>query len=209
LNECLACGDLGDLPLAHFNFAFALFLRGDFESADWELQSALGIAERNGDLTSIARCLTYLTTNARRRGRPEDVVHYLPRARAIAEATSMREYKGVVCAHEAWLRWRAGDLAGAVSSADDALATWAPLAFCYAFQWTALWVLLDAHHSSERNDAAHAVAAALIDTSQQRLPVDLDEALSTAVSAGTNREIPVQRTHLRRALSLAREHHFL
>jgi hypothetical protein len=209
LNECLACGDLGDLPLAHFNFAFALFLHGDLEAADWELRSALGIAERTGDVTSLARCLTYLTINARQRGRPDDVAQYLPRARTIADATSMREYYGVVCANEAWLEWRAGEHQQAISLAHEALEAWKPLAFCYAFQWTARWVLLDVHLAADDDESANSDASALIDTTQQRLPAEVLEALSLSIVAWHDRDTAQQRNYLQRARSLALHHHFL
>ncbi|HTA90509.1 MAG TPA: AAA family ATPase [Polyangiaceae bacterium] len=209
LNDCLASGDLGDLPLAHFNFAFALFLRGEFEAADWELKSALAIAERMGDIVYQARSFTYLSINARRRGQIEDVLHYLPRARATADAASMGDYIGIVRATESWLAWREGSLAEAKALAERALETWAKLPFCYAFQWTALWQLLDISVAEHQLADSARFAAALVDSQQQRLPDDVTRELSTGLLLAQDGDAEAAENSFRYSISGARRDRFL
>ena len=209
LNACLACGDLGDLPLAHFNFAFALFLNGDFEAADWELRSALAIAERTGDVTHQGRCLVYLSINARRRGRVSDAEGYLPRMRAIAEVARMRDYFGVACANEAWLDWMRGAYDSCERLAHTALSAWRELPFRYAFQWTALWPLFDARLRAHDLAGASQLAEALLEPNQQRLPEDASEALEQGLLAAGAQQGARAEAHFRQAVAAAQQHRFL
>jgi tetratricopeptide (TPR) repeat protein len=180
LNECLSIGDLADLPIAHFNFAFALFLCNDFEAADWELRSALAIADRAGDVAHQARCLTYLAVNARRSGRLEAARLFLPRCYSVAGAAGTKEYMGAARAHDAWLAYTDSDLVGSEAKAREALSIWNGLTIVFPFQWTALFPLIQVELLRDDIGGAAQSAHTLLTSPQQKLPLQVEASLRQA-----------------------------
>jgi hypothetical protein len=173
-------GTTQTLPAAHFQFGFILVLHGDLDRAEPELLAALGAAERTGDISLEARCLTYLTMVSRRRLQIETVQAYAESSLTVAEAAHMPDYIGAAKANQAWLAWRGGNLAQARALGQQALNEWAGSAVVFASQWLALWPLLAVALAEHQNAAAIAHARALLDSRQNRPPEALQKALAEA-----------------------------
>ena len=104
-------GDPGESGVAHFMNGFAHLWHGDLDAADAELQTALALATRTGDVTTQARCLTYLTVSSRKRGLVERVRHLAAQSLTAAAAAHMPEYTATAHANLAWADWRDAQLA--------------------------------------------------------------------------------------------------
>lgn len=209
LNECLSSGQLADLPLAHFNFAFSLFLNEDFEAADWELRSALAVAERAGDVAQQARCLTYLAINARRRHRPEEAAARLEKSRTLSTAGAMRDYIGAALATESWLAHCADDIVRSEDLARQALNVWEMSNYVYPFQWTALFQLLHTRALQDDLIAGAVCIRSLLSKRQQRLPQALTDALQNVNDAVETDNASEARRLLDGSLELSRTLGFL
>jgi hypothetical protein len=205
LNGCLTTGDLVELPLAHFVFAFTLLLNQDLLAAEWELKSALALADRTGDTVSQARCLTYLSVCLRRGGRVEEAKGYVERARSVAEALGMSEYIGTSLANQAWLTLESADWESIEALTQAALTEWRKLPFVYSFQWTALLPRLCACLARGNLIEACACARAVLDEFQQRLPGDVEQSLWAGVQA-LEQTTEAGRTRFQEAIVAARRH---
>ncbi|MEI6725172.1 MAG: adenylate/guanylate cyclase domain-containing protein, partial [Actinomycetes bacterium] len=95
-------GDPTESGMAHFMNGFAHLWHGDLDTAEEELQTALGAAKRTGDVTTQARCLTYLTVTFRKRGNVEKVRYLAAQSLAAAAAAHMPEYTATAQANLAW-----------------------------------------------------------------------------------------------------------
>ena len=138
-------GDPGESGVAHFMNGFAHLWHGDLDTAEEELQSALGLATRTGDVTTQARCLTYLTVTARKRGLTDRVRHLAAQSLSAAAAAHMPEYTATAHANLAWADWRDARPDECEAMACEALDEWRDLPAGHAsaaFQWTALWPLI-------------------------------------------------------------------
>jgi hypothetical protein len=174
-------GSTRALPAAHFQFGIILVLHGDLDRAEPELLAGLRAAERTGDISLEARCLTYLTMVSRRRQHIETVRAYAERSLRVAEAGKMPDYIGAANANQAWLAWRAGDQAQARTLGRQALNDWAGAAIVFASQWLALWPLLAVALAERQIPAAIDYAKALLDPKQNRPPEALQLALAEAI----------------------------
>ena len=85
-------GDQAHIPAATFGVGFALLWHGEPEQAEQPLLEALGMAERTGDTSLIARCATYLPLVYRQLGHVEQVERFIARSLEAAQATDMPEY---------------------------------------------------------------------------------------------------------------------
>lgn len=169
------------LPAARFQFGIILVLKGELDRAEPELAAALDAAERTGDISLEARCLTYLTMVSRRRQQIETVRTLSARSLQVAETGKMPDYIGAAKANQAWLAWRAGDRALARTLGQQALKEWAGAAIVFASQWLALWPLLALALAEGQLADATAHARALLDSRQNRPPLALQTALAEAI----------------------------
>jgi tetratricopeptide (TPR) repeat protein len=177
----LAGGDLGEIPMAHFNYGLALLFHGDFEGAERELSASLELAERAGDAALRTRCLTYLTLVSRERFRVEEVRSRVARSLKAAEAAGMRDYVASARANQAWLAIADGDFTTAGERAHEALGVWRGLSLVFPMQWLALVPLAEAELAAGRLGSAVECAEALLDRHQMRLPDDVAPPLAAAV----------------------------
>jgi tetratricopeptide (TPR) repeat protein len=200
--------NLSEIAWARFVLGFNQLWAGDLDGADRQMQTALALAERTGDVVHQSRCLTYLTILYRKRGQLDRVRQYASRSLTLATAVEMLEYIGTAQANLAWLAWREGDLSRAEAKGRAALATWHQLpaghASC-AFQWTALWPLLGVALARNRTSEASRHAGALLEATQQRLPDALTAVLEEAVTAWEESESETARAWFARAIVLAQE----
>jgi hypothetical protein len=204
--------DLGEIAWARFMLGFSQLWCGDLDGAEKQIQAALALAERTGDIVHQSRCLTYLAILHRKRGQLDSVRQYVSRSFAAATVGQMLEYIGMAKANQAWVAWREGNLAQAGADGRAALDLWHQLPVGHsscAFQWTALWPLIGV--ALARDQVALAVseaseyARALLEDTQQRLPEDLAAAVEQAAKAWENGEAEMAGTYLQQATGLARE----
>jgi DNA-binding SARP family transcriptional activator/tetratricopeptide (TPR) repeat protein len=170
-----------DLALAHFQLGFALLWHGSLQAAEEELRTSLDLAERVGDITVQARCLTYLTTLYRKQDRPVEATELAARSLAVAAGAHMPEYIAAARANQAWLAWRAGDLATAEVEARAALEQWLEGQQVYPFHWTALWPLIATVAARNDIEAGVEYARALLEPTQLPLPDGLTSILESAI----------------------------
>ncbi len=177
-------GDPGESAVAHFMSGFAHLWYGDLTTAERECQSGLVLAEQTGDVTTGARCLTYLTVAARKRGLTDQVRVLAAQSLTAAVAAHMPEYVATAQANLAWVAWREDRLDDCESKAHSALEQWAQLPAGHAsaaFQWTALWPLIGVCLVQGRADDAMTHATELLAPTLMRLPAGIEERLSAAV----------------------------
>ena len=197
-----------DLAVVHFGLGFCLLWHGDLAEAEAEFGRALELAERTGYTTAQACSLTYLAVLHRKRGEVARVEELLPRCLAVNAQGDMPDYAGMASANQAWLAWRAGDLASAEAHGHAALVSWRGPSY-YPFQWAALWPLLAVALVRRRWPEAVQHARALIDPSQQPQPAEVQRSLEQACSAWREGHHDTARAHLAGALHLAEEKGYL
>ena len=172
--------------MAHFMNGCAHLWHGDLDTAHEELQAALSLARQTGDVTTQARCLTYLTVVFRKRGQVQEVRRLAAQSRAAAANAHMPEYTATAQANMAWAAWRDERLGDCESEACAALERWGDLPAGHAsaaFQWTALWPLIGVCLAQGRTAEAAAHAGRLLDPALMRLPADIEDALGAALES--------------------------
>lgn len=198
-------GNKSAIALSQFALGLGYLCRDDLDEADKNLRAALKLAERIGDIVVQSRCLTYLTILYRKRGRTEEVEHYISRALAVAAAGNMLEYISTAKANLAWVSLREGNLCKAQENGQAALEMWRKAPLVYPFQWTALWPLIGVALNKEEISAAVDYACALLQPSQQRLPDSINTILEEAIKGWGEYETAKVRINLNRAVELAQE----
>lgn len=198
------------LPAAHFQMAFTLLnADGDFREAEHCLRVALEAAERNGDISLEARCLTYLTVVMRMTGQPEQVQSYAERSLRVAQAAHMPEYAGAAYGNFAWLAWRQGNAANARAHGQTAAEIWNKHGVRYMFEWIGRLPYLAVALVDGDLPLALEQASALVDSQQKRLPEPLESALRLALRAVDDGDEHGSRKALTAAINAAQEHHYL
>jgi tetratricopeptide (TPR) repeat protein len=151
------------------------------EAAKDELRVALRFARQAGDVAQQARCLTYMTMNARMRGQVAEAKEAADETERAANAAGMRDYVGAAHAHRAWCALREGNAQEALRWARAAVDTWSALtSFSYPFQWTALLPLIEVELGQGNIEKAISCLKPLLNTSQQLLPDNATEAMARA-----------------------------
>jgi hypothetical protein len=135
-----ACHDgpaLTEFPMVQFLYGFVLLFHDSVDTADTELRTALAMAERAGEIGQQARCLTYLTLAARRRGSIEETHVHAEHGLAVATQSGMREYLAAAWANQAWVALRRGAIDPAKTDAHKAWDVWRGLTAVFPFHWMA------------------------------------------------------------------------
>ena len=197
-----------DLAVVHFGLGFCLLWHGDLAEAETELRQALELAEHTGYTMARACSLTYLTVLHRKRGEVARVAELLPRCLAVNAQGDMPDYAGMASANQAWLAWKAGNLASAEAHGRAALVSWRGLTY-YPFQWAAFWPLLAVAVARQRWPEAVQHAHALMDPSQQPQPAEMQRTLQQACSAWEAGQPDEAHSHLAGALCQAEEKGYL
>lgn len=192
-----------ETPLIIFQLGFLLLWHGAYDDAQEHFERALELAERSGDITLQARCLTYLAIVARFGRAADETARRTAALMQVATAAQMPEYIAVARANQAWLAWRQGDWDAAQMHGQAALALWAGLPFSYGFQWLALWPLLAVALRQEQASLAVEYVCRLLHPSQQRLPDAMSAALQSAHDDMAAGQIAQARSHLQAAVDLA------
>jgi tetratricopeptide (TPR) repeat protein len=200
--------NLSEIAWARFMLGFNQLWAGDLDGAEKQMQTALALAERTGDIVHQSRCLTYLTILYRKRGQLDQARQYASRSLTLATAGQMLEYIGTAQANLAWLAWREGDLSQAEAKGRAALASWHQLPAGHsscAFQWAALWPLIGVALAHNQTSEASGYTRALLEATQQCLPHALTAVVEKAVTACEESESEAARAWLDQAIVLAQE----
>ena len=179
-------GDPGESAMAHFMNGFAHLWHGDLDTAHEELQAALSLARQTGDVTTQARCLTYLTVVFRKRGEVDTVRRLAAQSLTAAATAHMPEYTATAHANLAWAAWREARLDDCESEACVALERWGGLPAGHAsaaFQWTALWPLIGVCLAQGRTGDAVAYADRLLAPTLMCMPATIEDPLSAALES--------------------------
>jgi class 3 adenylate cyclase/tetratricopeptide (TPR) repeat protein len=193
------------IALAQFTLGFNHLWRDELDEAEEDMQAALKLAERIGDVVVQSRCLTYLTILYRKRGQSEEVQNYISRALDVATAGNMLEYISTAKANLAWVKWYMGNLSEAQENGRIALEIWQQAPLVYPFKWTALWPLISVAHVQYQVSEAVDYARTLLEPAQQRLPDALTALLEKAIKSWEGGETETAHTYLNQAIELAQE----
>ncbi len=205
-------GNQAGIPAAQFGVGFALLWSGDPQGAMEPLEIALHLAERTGDVSLQARCLTYLTIAHRQCMQMEETRRDAARSLEVATAAQMPEYIAMAKANQAWLAWRAGDLAPVQELGQAALELWHQLPAGHAsapFQWLARWPLIAVALRTDQLALAVDHMRALLDPGQQRVPDELAASLEQVIQAWDGGAPESANTLLHQSLALAQQMRYL
>jgi tetratricopeptide (TPR) repeat protein len=195
--------DLRQIAEARFVVGSYLLFRGELEEAEAQLQAALGLAERTGDLWSRVIHLTYLTVLYRRRGQLKEVREYAERSLAAATAAQSAMYVGMAKANLAWLAWRSGNPSEAQEYGRAALELWP--ARGHFLEGLALWPLMGVALGREQMAEAVEYGRALLAPTQQALPDPIRAQVEAALEAQEQGQPERARAHLCQAMARARD----
>jgi hypothetical protein len=160
-----------------FNRGFVALWRRELDDAERYMQASLDLAQRAGDTVVATRCLTYLSVAARFRGSGESLRERVARAAELADLCGLTEYTAAAQGNRAWALRREGRSSEARDAALEALQLWRGLPITYAFQWQACFPLLQIAVDDDDLDLAHECVDAILDSSQQRLSIEIDDQL--------------------------------
>jgi serine/threonine protein kinase/tetratricopeptide (TPR) repeat protein len=212
LSASQEAGDVIQIALVQFNVGFLYLWDGDLDEAEEQMQAALAMAERTGDVILQSRCLTYLTTLYRKRGQVKGTKDYASHALTIATAMNMLEYIAMAKANLAWVAWQAGLPDEVEFLGRTALELWhqPPTAsMVYPFDWTALWPLISVELGQKQTSAAIEDAHKLLAPTQQPMPATLAAIIGEAIQAWDSGQMDMANTRLQRATALAQEMGYL
>jgi tetratricopeptide (TPR) repeat protein len=201
--------DLLEKVNLRFDLGFALLWHGSLDEAAETLHASLGMARATGDLLVISRCLIYLGVAHRRRRDRVALAAVAEEGLRVAEAGEFADYVACARSHLGWLALQNGSRETARSHVQAAVTLWRELAktYPYPFQWLALLPHLDLALDTPPSPEWCAAAAALLDSTQLKLPASLERALSEV--AASNVEDSQLRVKMQAALELARTSGYL
>jgi len=198
----------GEIASVQFWLGGIYLLKGKLEAAEEQLQAALHIGKKIGDVTLQVRCLSFLIITFRRRGQVELAQQLSERALALATSNQFSGYLPHIYAGLGWVAWRKGDLKEARKQAQVALDLGQPL-LLFPFQWTALLPLLGVALVESRYEEAVSYVRLLISPTQQRVPDALTAVFEEAVEAWDTDQSEEAMSLLRQAIVLAQEEGYL
>ncbi len=202
-------GNLVKIALAQYTLGFYYLWLGDLDQAEEQMQAALSIAERTGDVMVQSHCWTYLTMVRRKRGQAEETRRFCSQALTMATLVKRSEYIGTVKANLAWVAWREHNLSDARGQGQAALKVWQQTPVVYPFHWTALFPLIGVALAENRIAEAVDSARGLLKPGQQRLPDTLTASIERAIQAWDANQVEAALTHLHQATTLAQEMGYL
>lgn len=209
LTHAHASNNLSSIAEGLFMVGLCHALRGEWAEGEENLLAAAQLAERIGNVATLARTLTHMINMYRRRGQIAKVIEFNHQLLKAAESGQLREYIAAGMANAAWLAWHEGDLSEARRLAEAAFEIWRQSAILYPFQWAALWPLLTLAVTQDRLPDAIDYARQLIAPVQLRLPDEITKALEDAVREGEQDQAEKAREHLEQAVGMARETGYL
>jgi DNA-binding SARP family transcriptional activator/Tfp pilus assembly protein PilF len=202
-------GDDLQIAWVRFELGMGYLLYGDLDAAEEQLQIALAVEERTGNVAKQNLCFTYLATLYRKRGWVKETRDYASHALAIATALKLSPYIAMATANLAWVAWREGKNAEAEQHGKAALELWQSSEMVYPFQWAALWPLIDIMLGQNELSQAVDYVRRLLAPGQQLLPDVLTTVTESALQAWDSGKSENARTSLQQAITLAQEMGYL
>ncbi len=202
-------GSLHVVAELHFGYGFLLLWYGNWGEAEKELESAIEISERTGNVTMQARSLTYLVVLHRVRKDAQRVQEFLPQLEQVLTAAGLTEYMPYIPAIKAWFALRENQLDEARSLSQEAVTLLQKSPFKNPFHWLIRWPILSVAFQQGNLTEAIEQAKEMLMPAQQKLPDDLTAALEAAISAGEAKQPEAVRHSLAEALKLATEKGYL
>lgn len=202
-------GDEAVVANALFERGFGHLFNDDLEQAQDDLETALEMARRIGDLTIHSRCISYLAMAQRRLGAVEEVRARAIEAIAIAKESGMNDYLATANGHLGWVTWREGNTDTSRRYCQKALDIWRPMGGVHPFEWVGTLPLFALELGAGELEGAAALARRTLSPRQQRLPDRLEEALAGTLASWRKQLPDDARRHGRRAVELARAGGFL
>jgi class 3 adenylate cyclase/DNA-binding SARP family transcriptional activator len=186
---------------------FVLLLHGELTEAEAELAGALTAAQRAGDKSLELFCLIFLAWAGLRQRDVPRVKELAVQSEDLVRAHAFPP-SAMAMALLSWVAWKEGRFAEAERLAEDALEQWRPTMVRYPFCWICLWPLVGLRLADGRWEGSMAAARELLKPPQMRLPVELETALRSAISAWDGGAPGLAAGRLGQALQLATELNF-
>jgi hypothetical protein len=198
------------LPAAHFQYGgMLLWTTTRFEEASLEMNMALELAQKRGDISLQARCLTYLMLVARRQQNTKLTTSLAQQSLDIALAHKLYDYIGAANAHFAWITWKKNDYIAVHEYGQQAFNAWQQISMRYGFEWILRLQLIAVALIEGDIVEAHAQARPLLDNAQQRMPPEIDAALEKADEAANRGDWDLVHSWLETAVKQAIEQKYL
>jgi tetratricopeptide (TPR) repeat protein len=192
-----------DYNNAEFILGFCLLWRGDLDEAEKQFGISIQASERTGDVTTLSRCLTYLTIIYRKRCDPANVCKYAEQSRDVSAVGQMIEYIGMAQANLAWAARRDARLSEAFELSEQAWETMQKTPQAQMFAWVVVWPLVAITLAQNRIAESVGFARKLFGPTTQPQPDAIAAILLAAIQAW-EQENPEQATFcLTQAISLA------
>jgi hypothetical protein len=177
------------ISMASFLRAMILLFGDELERASTGFESLLAIGKKTSSFTLQVRALAYLCLVHRKRHDQERLRRVASATLALTKEHDMPEYEGLALGNLAWLSYGEGDLAECERLARAATACWSAAGTRTAFCWTGLLPLVAALSRNSKEASASEIrtlVTTLLDDSQQRLPVDLEQRLKEVVRSDSH-----------------------
>jgi eukaryotic-like serine/threonine-protein kinase len=195
-----ASHDPGETASTRFNLGFVLMVSGALQEAAEHMSQTVAAAERFGDLLLHMRAIAYHSVIARLQ-RHELTSALALKTKELAATGNFGHYLGIAQANLGWVEYAQAGHGAAAQLFRLALESWrAPPV--YPLQWLAILPLLDVILSSGALAEAPALAAFVLEDSQQQLPDDIETRLRAYLASGKTLDLTA-------ALQAARKAGFL
>lgn len=189
-----------------FGYGFCNFLLGNFDVAIQYFGEGLRLAEQIGYVEQQTYCLTYLVAAHRCAGNVEECESLAVQALALCEREEVKSFAFTAIANLGWVAWKRGDLKRAKELSHKAAGGWGEY---YPFKWYGLWTLIDISLAFLNVEEAVQYVRQLKSPGQQVFPQEADSLLNEILQTAEQGEKETSKTLLLRAVSWAKEHHFL
>ena len=213
MRRSLAAANQGDnqkdIAYATYDVGEFLLMHDDLAEAREYLERSLALSERIGQVLGRASSLWALTLTALRSHDVEAVRALAPQAMAAGEAVAYPEIVGTAKASLAWLAWQDGRPRDLIAFANEALELWRTSGSpAQAVYWVGLWPLIAVCLGTEHVTEAVAAGRQMLESSQLRLPGELESLLGSAAMAWDQDAPELAKDKMAAALELARDLHW-
>jgi eukaryotic-like serine/threonine-protein kinase len=192
--------NLADAAWNQFAFGFLLLWNHQLDEAEKELQSALKVTERTGDVILQSRCLTYLTVVCRKQCQIDRVREYADRSLIAANAGNMIEYVGMAHGNLAWADVREGHTALGRENSSHGLHLMSKTAQSSMFPWVCQCPLIEAYLIENQLAEAIETSRAAITHEGQPLPDEMTSLIEKALLAWEGGDTEATRNLLEQAV---------
>jgi eukaryotic-like serine/threonine-protein kinase len=182
-NAAQETGIPSDAAFVNFYLGFIGVWGGDLKSAEKYLNLSLSQAVRLEDAVLQSRCLTYITWLFRKKHDVQRTEEFAERSLNLALAIHKDEYVAHAKAHQAWLRWVAGEPDEVKTLGMEAISIWQSLSVVTPFLELAVWPIIGVLNGSDRVSEACQYAELLLQPTQHKQHAEVEELLKVAIQA--------------------------